>query len=221
MANKTIETDSKGVPLKHVGYPDNISVATFYAMGNVVLGGVGLAAAWFLAYAPDAKRPNADNKIGILAEHNLGWLYLGIFLLKLLQVPIHIILGEARKASKVAVPDQHVYRIMGSEGSRFGYVLMETEGAHGAFNRAQRALMNYHETFPTLALQYVAASWVFPFEAFICVIVWAAVRCLGAVGYRSAAWARFNGNMPGLIAMCTIQGMVLIAAVKALADRIH
>ena len=55
-------------------------------------------------------------KIGILIEHNLGWLYTGIVLLKLLQIPIGTILGEARKASKVAVPDQHVYRVMGSEG---------------------------------------------------------------------------------------------------------
>ena len=213
---KTIETDSKGIPLKHVGYPDQFSVAVFYAIGNVVLGGVGLSAAWFLAYAPDAKRASADTQIGILAEHNLGWLYLGIFLLKLLQVPIGTILGEARKASKAAVPDQHVYRVMGSEGSKFGYVLMETDGVHGAFNRAQRALMNYHEVFPTLALQYVAASWVFPFEAFVCVTVWAATRCLGAVGYKSTAEARFNGVMPGLIAMCAIQGMVMIVAVKAL-----
>jgi len=215
--NETIETDSKGIPLKHVGYPDQFSVAVFYAIGHGVLGGVGLAAAWFLAYVPVTKRANADTQIGILVEHNLGWMYLGIFLLKLLQLPIGTILGEARKASKVAVPDQHVYRVMGSEGSKFGYVLMETDGVHGAFNRAQRALMNYHEVFPTIALQYVAASWVFPFEAFVCVMVWAATRCLGAVGYKSTAMGRFDGIMPGLIAMCTIQGMVMIAAVKALA----
>ena len=34
-------------------------------------------------------------------------------------------------------------------------------------------------------------------------------------GYKSSAWARFNGNFPGVIAMMTIQGMVMIAAVKA------
>lgn len=217
MVSETIETDSKGIPLKHVGYPDQFSVAVFYAIGNIILGSVGLAAAWFLAYAPDTKRINADTKIGILVEHNLGWLYTGIVLLKLLQIPIGTILGEARKASKVAVPDQHVYRVMGSEGSKLklGYVLMETTGVHGEFNRAQRALMNYHEVFPTLALQYVAASWVFPFEAFVCVIIWAVTRWIGAVGYKSSAWARFNGNFPGLIAMMTIQGMVMIAAVKA------
>mmetsp|Transcript_13507 Transcript_13507/g.25840 ORF Transcript_13507/g.25840 Transcript_13507/m.25840 type:complete len:225 (+) Transcript_13507:90-764(+) len=212
----TIELDSKGIPLKHIGYPDQFSVAFFYAIGNIVLGGIGLAAAWFLAYAPDAKRGNVDTKIGLLAEHDLGWLYLGIFLLKILQLPIGTMLGEARRGSKVAVPDQHVYSVMGSEGSKLGYVLMERDGIHGAFNRAQRALMNYHETFPTLALQYVAASWVFPFEAFVCVIVWAVTRCIGAMGYKSSADARFNGNMLGLIAMCAIQGMVLIAAIKTL-----
>jgi hypothetical protein len=119
MASKTkeTETDSKGIPLKHVGYPDQFSVAAFYAIGHGVLGSIGLAAAWFLAYAPDSKRTNADNHIEILIEHNLGWLYLGIFLLKLLQIPIGTILGEARKASKAAVPDQHVYlRFDGDRG---------------------------------------------------------------------------------------------------------
>ncbi|KAL7540014.1 hypothetical protein ACHAXR_009799 [Thalassiosira sp. AJA248-18] len=215
-SSEKIETDSKGIPLKLVGYPDGISVAVFYIIGNSILGGIGLAAVWFLAYAPDAKRANADIKIGILAEHNLGWLYLGIFLLKILQKPIETILGEARKASKVNVPDQQVYRVMGTDGSKLGYVLMEKDGVHGAFNRAQRALMNYHEEFPTLALQYVAASWVFPFEAFVCVMVWATMRWFGAVGYKSSAESRFHGIMPRLIAMCAIQGMVLIAAVKAL-----
>ena len=101
------------------------------------MGGIGLAMAWFLAYNPtEATRAIVDAKIGILVEHNLGWLFLGIFFVKLLQVPLHIILGEARKASKVAVPNQHVYRIMASERSWLGYVLMETEGEHGAFNRA-------------------------------------------------------------------------------------
>ena len=213
----TIELDSKGIPLKHIGYPDSLSVAAFYALGNIVLGGIGLAAVWFLAYIPHAKRANADAKIGILAQHDLGWLYLGIFLLKILQLPLGTLLGEARKASKVAVPDQHVYRVMGSEGSKLGYVLMGRDGVHGAFNRAQRAMMNYHEVFPTLALQYVAASFVFPFEAFVCVIIWAGTRWLGAMGYKSSADARFNGIMPGLIAMCAIQGMVMIVAIKALA----
>ena len=80
----------------------------------------------------------------------------------------------------MAVPDQHVYRVMGSEGSKLklGYVLMETTGVHGEFNRAQRALMNYHRYSPTtLALQYVAASY-----GFVCVIIWAVTRWIGAVG---------------------------------------
>ena len=66
-----VETDSKGIPLKHVGYPDSMSVATFYVVGNVVMGGIGLAMAWFLAYNPtEAKRAIVDAKIGILAKHN-------------------------------------------------------------------------------------------------------------------------------------------------------
>ena len=221
----TIEIDPKdGIPLKHVGFPDQMSVASFYAIGNILFGAIGFAVAWFLAYYnPIIIRHGSlsvDARIELLTQHDLGWLYLGIFLLKLLQVPFSIVLGEARKTSKVAVPDQQVYKVMGSsDGSKhneLGYVLMEKDGVHGAFNRAQRALQNYHEVFPTLALQYVAASWVFPFEAFVCVMVWAVTRVLGAIGYKTKADDRFRGIMPGLVALSTIQGMILIAAFRAL-----
>lgn len=107
---------------------------------------------------------------------------------------------------------------MGAEGSKLGYVLMENEGVHGVFNRAQRALQNYHENFPGVVVQYVAASFVFPFEAFVCMMIWQIATCVGAVGYADSVDGRMKGRLPGYFAMSTIGGMIIIIAFKALSS---
>lgn len=214
---KTVEVDAKGIPLKSV-YPEKPSVPVLYTMFTIIPGAIGLAIAYaIITYASSTESQSAaDAKLSLLATYDLGWLYLGIFLVKLLQLPIGIILGEARKASKVNVPDQHVYKVMGSEGSQLGYVLMETEDDLGKFNRAQRALQNYHEQFPTMMLQYVAASFVWPFETFGCIAIWSVSCVLSASGYVESANGRMKGRLPGYFAAATVQGLVLIAAYKAL-----
>lgn len=181
---KPVETDEKGIPIKSP-YPEKVSVVMLYSGMTVVIGGIGVAIAYVSSYLSESKRSDADVKISILSEHNLGWLYAGLFLLKLLQLPININLGQARNRSKLNVPDQHCYKVMGAAGSKLGYVLMESDGDHGAFNRAQRALQNYNEQFPAIALQYVAASFVFPFESFVCAVIWALSSCSSAVGYTA------------------------------------
>ena len=189
-------------------------------MFTIIPGAIGLAIAYaVITDASSAESQSAaDAKLGLLATYDLGWLYLGIFLVKLLQLPIGIILGQARKTSKVNVPDQHVYKVMGSGGggSQLGYVLMETEDDLGKFNRAQRALQNYHEQFPTMMLQYVAAGFVWPFETFGCIAIWSVSCVLSASGYVESANGRMKGRLPGFFAAATVQGLVLIAAYKAL-----
>jgi len=215
MADEKNETDSKGIPLKSE-MPDFPPVWIFYTVMNIVFGCVGFAIAWFAAYAREAKITKADAQILLIKQFDLGWLYLGVFVLRTLQLPLSVALGQARKDSKIALPDQHVYKVMGAEGSKLGYVLMETEGALGDFNRAQRALMNYHENFPTIVLQYLVASFVFPFESFICISLWAVSRCMGAAGYKGSVKGRMNGMLPGIVSMFVLQGMIIIVALKAL-----
>jgi hypothetical protein len=94
----------------------------------------------------------------------------------------------------------------GGGGDKLGYVLMETDGVHGTFNRAQRAFQNYHEQFPSIMLQYVAASWIWPFEAFICIEVWAVSSCMSATGYTKSIDGRMPGHIIGYLATAILQG---------------
>jgi hypothetical protein len=211
---KKIETDAKGIPLK--GFMTDYPPVWFvFTVLHVVYAAVGFAIAYFAAYA--SKTSKADAQIATLAGSDFGWLYLGIVVLKILQWPLGAALGHVRQVSKIHLPDQHVYKVMGAEGSKLGFVLMETEGALGDFNRAQRAFMNYHENFPITALLYVAASFVFPFEAFWCVTAWAVSRLIMAYGYKDSVDGRIPGTLIGGVAQGVLQGMVLIVSYKALA----
>ena len=214
MGGKTVETDSKGIPLKGPT-PEGVRVPVFYAVMNAVFGAIGYVAAYFWAYSA-AKHEVADIQIQIVAQFNLGWLYLGILMLKNLQLPIGVMLTLARNEAKIHLPNQHVYKVMGTEGSKLGYVLMENEGTLGDFNRAQRALQNYVEQFATLFMLYIAASWVFPREAFVCATIWAVSRIMSASGYKTNVDGRMGGMVIGVLAASVLQGMIILVAIKTL-----
>ncbi|KAL7549639.1 hypothetical protein ACHAWF_017778 [Thalassiosira exigua] len=211
------EVDAKGIPLKS-SFPDKPPVLVIVTLIQTAVLVIGLAIAYVVVtfVSSESSKSAADAKLDLISSYDLGWLYLGTFVVKYLQVPIVIILAEARKASKVNLPDQHAYKVMGAEGSKLGYVLMEVEGDLGKFNRAQRAWQNYHEQFPTLMLQYVAASFAWPLESFVCVSIWSVSCVLSASGYVESASGRMKGRLPGGFAAATIQGFTLIAAYRAL-----
>jgi len=177
-----------------------------------VFGSIGVAVAYFAIYPATA---TADAKIATVASLDLGWVYLGAFVMKVGILVIGINLGGARAAAKVEVPDQQCYQVKGAEGSKLGYVLMETEGEIGAFNRAQRALQNFGETFPLFVIMYLLASFVFPFYAFVVCCCYMAAKAIMAVGYTSSADGRMGGTMLSLVANCILEGMVLMVGVKA------
>lgn len=108
-AKPSIERDAKGIPLKSP-YPEGVSVVVLYSVMTTIITGIGIIIAYVSSYYTDAKVTTASAKIAIIAEYDLGWLYLGLFLVRQLMLPININLGNARKASKAGLPDQHVYK---------------------------------------------------------------------------------------------------------------
>merc|ERR1719469_1263821 len=152
-----------------------------------------------------------DQRIDVLRSNDVGWLYLSAFILRLGFLAIGINLGNARKASKVGLPNQQVYKVYTPSGApQLGYVLMEEEGEIGAFNRAQRAFQVYLENAPQNFLYFVLAAFVFPFPCFVLTSLYAFFRAWAAVGYTSSTAGRGKGSMFGGFAALTAEGMVLI-----------
>lgn len=109
MSEKPIERDAKGIPLKSP-YPDGVSVVMLYSGMTFIITAIGTIIAYFTSYFTESKVTAANAKIAIISKYDLGWLYLGIFLIRILTLPININLGMARKESKAGLPDQHVYK---------------------------------------------------------------------------------------------------------------
>lgn len=205
------QVDSRGIPLKS-DYP-SLPVPALYSVMTSIALAVGLGIA-YAVYAFGA-RDKYDAKIDLLAGYDLGWVYMGLFVIKIFQLFININLGMSRKAAKVNVPDQQVYKV-GGDGAPQGYVLMELEGDLGRFNRAQRALQNYIEGLPIFLAFAVFVGFVFPFPAFVLIVLFMASKTAYAVGYTKDAKSRMKGGMISMICSEVLQGLLLVAGVKAI-----
>jgi len=206
--------DDRGIPLKS-DYPAKIQIPVLYSVFATIFLIIGLGIA-FAVYKLGATS-KYDAKISLLASYDLGWVYVGFFCVKLGVLMININLGVARKAAKINVPDQHVYKVYTPEGAPpLGYALMESEGALGAFNRAQRAYQNYLENAPLFVAYYLLAGFVFSFPTFITGIYYAVTRLVATFGYTSSPNSRLAGNVLGNIGVMVLEGFVLVAGIKAL-----
>lgn len=167
-----------------------------------------------VAFSGVAGKSSVVEKVEDVAKLSAGPLFLAIMLVKLSLAVALGSLGNARRASGVNVPDQHVYKVVG--GSAAGsLVLMDEDGAFGAFNRAQRGVQNiYEQTFP-FALEVLLSAYVFPWTTAVLLSIFALCRSYGAVLYTRDRMARMKGNMPAGVASGTISGLVFMSGIYA------
>lgn len=87
-----IETDARGIPLTgYGGYPEKPAVPILYGIFTFVFTTLGFLVTRFAAYRA-SNHSAVDAKIGIISNYDLGWVYAGLFLLRLLQLPIAVLL---------------------------------------------------------------------------------------------------------------------------------
>eukprot|EP01001_Neometanema_parovale_P010180 NODE_6410_length_849_cov_227.236915_g6174_i0.p1 GENE.NODE_6410_length_849_cov_227.236915_g6174_i0~~NODE_6410_length_849_cov_227.236915_g6174_i0.p1 ORF type:complete len:212 (-),score=50.29 NODE_6410_length_849_cov_227.236915_g6174_i0:155-790(-) len=203
--------DDKGIPLKS-GYdkmplPPTLLYPIFSTIFSLI--GFGAAQAIYAVFGM-----GNEKILSFIRENDLAYLYAGYFALKIGQLCMGINLGEARKASKVNIPDQQVYKCHGKGGSAVGYVLMENEGILGQFNRAQRAVQNYNEVLPMVVLSFLLAGLVFPKPVCCLASLFALARLFGAIGYTRDVEGRMGGNMLGTLLLVTIEGFLITVILK-------
>uniref|UniRef100_A0A7S2XSK6 Glutathione transferase n=1 Tax=Attheya septentrionalis TaxID=420275 RepID=A0A7S2XSK6_9STRA len=212
MGDKIIETDSKGIPTKS-NLPESPPLPVFYALFILVQMAIFGSMAYFFIVRNNEK---GDAKVAILAEYDLGYVYIGAFVLKILQHAMGINLGVARKAAKIHVPDQQVYQVKGAEGSKLGYVLLEGEGVLGRFNRAQRALQNYNEAAPITVLFFALGGFVYPQASLVLISLFSVLRFVSALGYTSSADGRFGGFLASGATLFMLDGLVIMSGIRSI-----
>jgi uncharacterized membrane protein YecN with MAPEG domain len=212
MSDKKRETDSKGIPAKGV-YPDKPPVWLLYTIMTTVFTSVIGTIVYFTIVKDNQA---ATFKLELLAKYDLGYVYAAILILKIGQLMMGINCATARKYCKVHPPDQHVYEVKGSEGSKLGYVLMDNEGNNGRFNRAQRSVQNFNETFPQTILYIVFAGFVYSKEVFVLATVFMTARVMSALGYTNSFEGRMSGFMIANLAVTAMESLVGFIAYKLL-----
>ena len=113
-------------------------------------------------------------------------------------------------------PDQQVYQVKGAEGSKLGYVLMDYDGDNGKFNRSQRAIQNYNETYPQALIYIVLAGFVYPREVMVLAGIYSFTRLTYAVGYTSSVDGRLGGFIISNLVIHALESLVGIIAYKLL-----
>merc|ERR1712159_471184 len=101
--------------------------------------------------------------------------------------------GHARRKTGINVPNQHIYKQPGSSE----IVLMDEDGAAGAFDRAQRALALFNEQLPLVLLPSLLNAFVFPRTAAGLLGLFSLARFKGALDYTEERTKRMSANMLG------------------------
>merc|ERR1719343_39120 len=210
--SKKLETDEKGIPLKGP-LPDSPPIFVQFIMIACVMTSIG----GFVTYFTIVQKNDAIEKLELLAHYDLGYLYVAVLLLKLGQLAMGINMATARIRARIHPPDQQVYKVKGAEGSKLGYVLMDYSGDNGKFNRAQRAIQNYNETFPHVLVCLVLTGFVYPKEVMIIAGIYSLTRLTYAVGYTSSADGRLGGFVISNIVIYALDSPVGMIAYKLLA----
>lgn len=212
--SRRLVTKTQAIQTTKYHYPEGFKISVMYSVFTTVFLVLGSAIAFGLSFFTFEKYQQG---LHFLADRDLGFLYLGIFPVKIGMLLININLGSARKESKVNVPDQQVYKVHTPAGQDpLGYVLMEQDGVIGQFNRAQRALMNQMEALPLFLFSFVLAGFVCPKQTFVVGTIWMILRVVYAVGYTRSASSRVAGGMLSNLLLAILDGFVIVAGIQAI-----
>mmetsp|Transcript_68584 Transcript_68584/g.164698 ORF Transcript_68584/g.164698 Transcript_68584/m.164698 type:complete len:213 (-) Transcript_68584:204-842(-) len=158
-----------------------------------------------------------DEKIDLLASLNLGWLYLALPIIYYSRQLTSMNASITRNAAGLPAPHMYAFKVSTAKGKpELPYVLLEEEGQVGAANRAQRGIDNMMEYLPMYLAYVFANGFVYPFPTFVNVLFFMYSRLKYARGYTKGADERQKGFIVFGLTQMNMEGLLLIAAGKAL-----
>jgi hypothetical protein len=178
----------------------------------------------WLANKVFSSKQSYNNRLELLREYDLGWIYAAWYILMLTRSYATINANGTREEARVDRPDQHAYKIMANPQSKTGsadlsnapYVLMENVGPVGRFNRAQRAAFHFDEGLELLLGSIFLAGIIVPQLVFGLT----AVYCVGRKGFTDGYTESCKGRMSPfalvVIPSTTIGALVGIVAVQTI-----
>jgi len=119
----------------------------------------------------------------------------------------------ASKAKGNIRANMYMFKVRDDGGN---LVVLEEEGAAGAYNRANRSIHHFVENALPFFLTVPLAGYVWPLPVFVLTIVYAIGRVAHQVGYAVKGYgAHAPGFMLTILSGVIVEGLTLVAGLKA------
>ena len=186
------------------------------ALVLIVLG-VGIA----VAIHQLGDKDNYNKRIG--ENKDDAWLYLAAIIFARMVVSINF--QPIQYKSKIMLggsgnlrTNMTIYKALKADGTTNAdapAVVMVADGPTGSYNRANRSLTHFTETVPSILLMLATVGRIFPFPAFIIVIVYS----YGRVAHQKGEAAEYGKHGPGfglaLLSGFVLEGLCWVCAAQA------
>eukprot|EP00930_Biecheleria_cincta_P038596 TRINITY_DN26509_c0_g1_i1.p1 TRINITY_DN26509_c0_g1~~TRINITY_DN26509_c0_g1_i1.p1 ORF type:complete len:243 (+),score=38.22 TRINITY_DN26509_c0_g1_i1:199-927(+) len=162
-----------------------------------------------------------DKNMAVLKDHELGYLYLAAVVMGFLvswinNYPMLYKNMVMRMNSGNLRANMMFYKQAGA-GADAPYVVLETEGPVGSYNRANRSLTHFTENSAPLLVTLVLAGYVFPFPTLVLVLVFALGRILHQAGYAASGYGGHAGGFAlAMISGVSLEMLCFLTAAKSL-----
>jgi len=166
-----------------------------------------------------------DAKIDTVGKLDLQWPFIGAILISVVTRFVNFFpmtLKNAAMDSKAAThagnirANMYLYKVNVPEGKApMPPVVLEEDGAAGMYNRANRSLHHHTENIPGVLLCFVASGFVFPFPSLVLAAIFSVGRAAHQIGYTGRYGSHGVGFMLATITTVVLEGLVLVASLKA------
>eukprot|EP00931_Biecheleriopsis_adriatica_P079407 TRINITY_DN52805_c0_g1_i1.p1 TRINITY_DN52805_c0_g1~~TRINITY_DN52805_c0_g1_i1.p1 ORF type:complete len:242 (-),score=53.22 TRINITY_DN52805_c0_g1_i1:45-770(-) len=161
-----------------------------------------------------------DKNMATLKDRDLGYLYLSAIIMGFVvswvnNYPMLYKNMVMRQNSGNLRANMMIYKEAGAANAP--YVVLETEGAVGSYNRANRSLTHFTETSGAVIVCMALAGYIFPFPAMICTAIYGLGRILHQAGYAKTGYGgHAAGFMLSMFSDNVLQMLCLVVAAKSL-----
>jgi len=221
-ANQTDESAELGIPpVDALGF---LKFLPAFVLGPVITSAIGSTIAWRIYTRGNTEI--YDRNIAKLAENDLGYTLLAAAVFNLAVVwvnnfPMLYKTKIMRFTSGNLRANMQIYKQHGKNAAS-GYVLLETQGLVGSYNRANRSLTHMVENSIPVAVFLVLCGTVFPFPTLVLTALFGFGRILHQFGYAAVGYGGHGlGFALAEVGRFTMQGLCLLAADRSLGLGAH
>lgn len=217
-----------GMPAGCAG-PSFFKAVLILALVLIIPSFVGLALAKFVVLSPTFNSSDllASYAVNVAAlSPDKGYLLLAVLLLSKTMTFLNMYPAIYWKPQVMPQnagnlrANMQIFKIIGSDAPKNACVVLETEGALGAYNRANRSLTHMVENSLSFLAGIAVCGMLYPFAVFVLTSGWCIGRVMHQVGYSVGYGSHAAGAAISSMASLVLEGLLLFTAIAKLTGKV-